>query len=440
MRYPTFSATLTSLLAVFLLAAAGNAQAGETVIHTFSAATGGGRPFAGLIADKSGNLYGTTTEDSTVFELSPPTTQGGSWTYTVLYTFQGGIDGAGPEASLVFDAAGNLYGTTVGGGQYQGGTVFELTPENGVWKESILYSFQGHAGHGNGPSDGYYPKAGLVFDAAGNLYGTTTSGGMDQCEANEGASYTYCGTVFQLKPPSIPGGAWTETLIFHFTGGTDGQTPYGALIIDNDGVLYGTSYGDYFYCASFVIDCGTVFSLAPPAQEGGAWQFRLLHSFGVNDGQWPMAALVQDQKGNLYGTTQAGGSAAWGTVFELTRPATSGGSWAESLLYNFPTADNGSTEPNGASPECNLVFDKAGNLYGSTLLGGSSENGAAFKLTPPSAPGGTWTQTVINSFGTSVDAGANPVGGLIFGKDGLLYGNTQMGGSHNYGTVFGLTP
>ena len=131
--------------------------------------------------------------------------------------------------------------------------MFELTPQNGAWTETVLYSFQFGL---TGPTDGYYPRAGLILDAAGNIYGTTTSGGLDQCEANEGASYNYCGTVFQLQPPSSPGGAWTETLIHRFTGRADGQSPWAALIMDEQGIMYGTSYGDYFYCASFVIDYG----------------------------------------------------------------------------------------------------------------------------------------------------------------------------------------
>src|ERR1039458_2304305 len=259
---------------------------------------------------------------------------------TVLHSFHNnGTDGFGPYyAGLIFDAAGNLYGTTLYGGSYggapgTGGTVFELTPAaGGGWTEKVLYSFGNVA-----DADGANPFAGLVFDAAGNLYGTTYAGG------------TYRnGTVFELTPAA--GGGWTEKVLHNFNNnGTDGATPLAGLILDAVGNLYGTTQvgGTYNY--------GTVFELTPVA--GGGWTEKVLHTFNGTDGFEPSAGLIFDAAGNLYGTA--------GVVFELTPVA--GGGWTEQVLNN------------GAGPG-GLIFDAAGNLYGTTLEGGTYGLGTVFEL------------------------------------------------------------
>ncbi|MFZ0312326.1 MAG: choice-of-anchor tandem repeat GloVer-containing protein, partial [Candidatus Korobacteraceae bacterium] len=323
-------------------------------------------PIGGLIFDAAGNLYGTTYAGGTgsgtdctsfsngvpgcgtVFELTPM--GGGYWTETVLYSFcpQGGFcsDGEEPVGSLIFDAAGNLYGTT----QFSGG-VFELTPDgNGGWTETVLHVF-------GGDGDGYYPEAGVVFDAAGNLYGTTSYGGY----------YDY-GTAFEVMPQA--GGGWTETVVWSFGDGTDGAYPEAGLILDAAGNLYGTNLG-------------TAFELIKP-HSGGNWTEQVLHDFGGNnDGFAPYAGLVFDAAGNLYGTTYYGGTSGQhcnggsercGIAFELTPEA--GGRWTETVLHDF---GNGS---DGADPYASLILDSAGNLYGTTQKGGAYGYGTVFELTP----------------------------------------------------------
>jgi uncharacterized repeat protein (TIGR03803 family) len=311
----------------------------EKVLHNFNNnGTDGYYPRASLISDAAGNLYGTTIYGSTygwgtVFELTPTT--GGGWTEQVLHSFGNGTDGGEPRASLIFDAAGNLYGTTYGGGIYCHsiggcGTVFELTlTAGGNWTEAVLYNF------GSFTDDGYEPSASLIFDAAGNLYGTTQFGGIHGW-----------GTVFELTPTT--GGGWSEQVLLNF--GTGGAFPQAGLIFDAAGNLYGTT-------SEGGTNIGTVFELTP--NVGGGWTETVLHNFGSGtDGSYPYAGLIFDAAGNLYGTTQYGGtynscSGGCGTVFELT--PTAGGKWTEQVLLNF----NGT---GGANPYAGLIFDAAGHL------------------------------------------------------------------------------
>ena len=258
------------------------------------------------------------------------------WNEKVLHSFNdNGQDGGTPEAGLIFDAAGNLYGTTLGGGTYGGGTVFELTPTaGGGWTEKVLYSFCSQPNC----TDGAGPLAGLILDAAGNLYGTTSQGGDYQCPSG---TYTYCGTVFELKP--IAGGGWTEQVLHSFDGsGTDGTYPSAGLIFDAAGNLYGTTQVGGYYGG------GTVFELTPTA--GGAWTENVLFSFDGTGGAVPFAGLIFDGAGNLYGTTYEGGTYSNGTVFELT--PTAGGGWTEQVLHGF---GNGT---DGYYPHAGLIFDK----------------------------------------------------------------------------------
>ncbi len=336
-----------------------------------------------------------------------------NWNEKVLHSFNNnGTDGYEPYffGSLIFDAAGNLYGTTYAGGIYGYGTAFELSPAGGSWTETVLYNF------GNGMGDGRNPRAGLIFDATGNLYGTSTTGGT--------SGY---GTVFELTPTG--GGGWTERVLYSFGNTPDGAYANAVLIFDGAGNLYGTTElgganGPY----------GTVFELTPTA--GGGWTEKVLHSFANGtDGARPLASVIFDAAGNLYGTTTEGGTNRDGTVFELT--PTAGGGWTETLLHSF---NNNGTD--GFLPNAGLIFDATGNLYGTTYYGGAGGGcqpngcGTVFELTPTA--GGGWTEQVLFSF-NSTD-GAIPVVGLIFDATGNLYGATTEGGTLNAGTVFELTP
>ncbi len=331
-----------------------------------------------------------------------------------LYAFKGVPDGAAPEASLISDAGGNLYGTTYGGGTgpCDGGcgTVFELTPNaSGGYSERILHSFQGPL------IDGQQPMAPLVFDALGNLYGTTLSGGQRVTAAS--------GTVFRLSPNAD--GTWSETVLHSFNdaldGGTDGGEPQGGLVFDQAGNLYGTTAGGGTGTGCPTSNggtgCGIVFELTPGAD--GSWQETILHDF-TNDHQdgWnPLSNLRIDRAGNLYGTTFFGGSAGGGTVFELSR---AGGSWQEEVLYSF------SCGRDGCSPYSGLAFDKTGDLYGTTVGGGDgSGNGVVYKLTHNSAGG--WDESVIYTFEGGND-GSYPYGSPILDAAGNVYGTTLDGG------------
>ncbi|MGB8889401.1 MAG: choice-of-anchor tandem repeat GloVer-containing protein [Candidatus Korobacteraceae bacterium] len=426
-----------TIIAVTLFASSARAATRETILHSFNDnGSDGYFPFASLISDAAGNLYGTTegggihscngfaSDCGTVFELSPR--QGGGWSEKVLHSFNG-TDGANPEASLIFDAAGNLYGTTASGGIHacnghpnNCGTVFKLSPNShGGWTESVLHSF------GNG-ADGIYPVAGLIFDAAGNLYGTTENGGVHNCNGG-----SYCGTVFELSPNQ--GGGWTEKVLHSFGNGTDGYGPEAGVVFDAAGNLYGTTENGGIH------NRGTVFEMSP--RGGGGWSETVLHSFGNGeDGIYPVAGLIFDAAGNLYGTTEEGGIGrecpygGCGTVFELT--PTEGGGWTEKNLHNF-----GVEERDGTYPSAGLIFDAAGNLYGTTGIGGaycSIGCGTVFELTPTG--GGDWIETVLHSFGNGTD-GYYPYSSLILDAAGNLYGTTEDGGIHGvYGIVFEITP
>jgi uncharacterized repeat protein (TIGR03803 family) len=275
----------------------------ETVLHSFNGSDGE-YPYAGLISDASGTFYsdtnwGGTYGKGTVFKLTPPTVAGGGWTETVVHSFAGS-DGFEPVGSLISDASGALYGVTNRGGISDLGTVFKLTPPSvagGSWTEQVLYTF-------TGGTDGAVPQAGVIFDASGALYGTTYVGGANGS-----------GTVFKLTPPAVGGGAWIETILYSFSG-SDGATPFTTLIFDASGALYGTTLGG----GAFGV--GTVFQLTPPSVAGGAWTETILHSFAGSDGARPYAGLISDPYGALYGTTSAGGTNGAGTVFKLTLPVT----------------------------------------------------------------------------------------------------------------------
>jgi uncharacterized repeat protein (TIGR03803 family) len=473
---------------IFRLDSAGH----ETTLYSFTGTNGDGyAPAAGPVMDSAGNLYGTTlyggsAGGGTVFKLDP------SGKETVLYSFTGtNGDGYAPAAVLIMDSTGNLYGTTGRGGSVlsDGGTVFKLDPSG---KETVLYSFT------NTNGDGAYPVAGLIMDSAGNLYGTAENAGQfsAQCPGFVGPDVLFgCGTVFKLDPSG------KETVLYSFTNTNgDGANPAAGVIMDSAGNLYGTtlvggsagggtvfkldpsSHETVFYsftltngdganpAAGMIMDsagnlygttalggltgncppnfniyqpvptpagCGTVFKLAPSGKEAVLYGFTGTNGDGAN----PAAGVIIDSAGNLYGTTEHGGSADGGTVFKLDP------SGKETVLYTFTGPTNG----DGANPAAGLITDSAGNLYGTTLIGGTSVNchphfdddpslsspsgcGTVFKLDP------SGKETVLYSFtGTNGDGG-NPAAGLIMDSGGNLYGTTQYGGSAGYGTVFKLDP
>jgi uncharacterized repeat protein (TIGR03803 family) len=343
---------------------------------------------------------------------------------TVLYPFSAtGGDAAGPVSALIFDGEGNLYGTTIRGGAHGDGAVFELSPKKGGgWTEQVIYSF------GSITNDGQNPYSTPIFDGQGNLYGTTSNGGA-----------SLAGTVFELSPQQD--GSWTETQLYSFKNiNNDGNYPEAGVIFDGNGNLYGTTTG------GGSAGSGTVFEVSP--QSGGGWTEQVLHNFTSigGDGTFPYSGLIFDKSGNLYGTTQFGGSPHGpGTVFELSPPATSGGAWTEQVIHSFRSTSS----TDGVNPQAGLIFDDNGNLYGTTQWGGDhgdvyADGGTVFEMLP--AAGGTWTEKVLYSFGATPTDGENPFSGLIFDDAGNLYGATEIGGDFaiggtaDGGTVFALIP
>lgn len=331
---------VTALFATFVLLNLAWAAPKETSVHDFAGGSNdGSAPVGGLVADSSGNLYGTTGAGGSytdcspfgqtcgvVFELTPT---GNSWTETILYTFTGGSDGGEPLAGLVLDSQGNLYGTTAVGGVFSMGTVFMLSSASGTWTESVLYNFRGG-------SDGAYPQAAVTL-RNGSIYGTTYAGGGNDCLGAPSG----CGTIFQLVHGN---NSWTENVLYRFTNGADGAFPYANLIFDPVGNFYGaTTQGGYLSgnCAPY--GCGNVFQFK---HGPSGWTLNSLHAFTYDtDGSAPIGALLAGPHDTLYGTTSDGGAAFSGTVFQL---AYAQGVWNFSLLYSF-------SGPDGAAPEAGLV-------------------------------------------------------------------------------------
>jgi uncharacterized repeat protein (TIGR03803 family) len=336
--------------------------------------------------------------------------------FVVVRAFTSGSSSANSFAPLIADGAGNLYGTASTGGNggcvrwgsTGCGTVFKLAPPASPgrpWTETVLYRFPG----GNGP---WWPTAGLTMDLAGNLFGTTTDGNVYSCFTK------YCGTAFELSPPSKPGQNWTETILYRFAKGAGGNNPGSGLTLDAHGNLYGTTqtYGPNYN--------GTVYRLSPPAKSGGWWKETVLSGF-ERGGQWPIGNVAFDKAGNLYGTTFYGGFQNFGLVFELS--PTSSSHWAETVLYEFGG--------NACAPKTNLIFDKSGNLYG-TAQGCPALPGAVFQLRPPLTRGGSWSESVLSYFNGQTNY--DPSTSLTIDGAGNLYGTTAGGGAYLHGTVFEL--
>jgi uncharacterized repeat protein (TIGR03803 family) len=406
--FPRAFSVLILTLVIFVVVA--DAGAKENVILHFDG-THGAYPTNALVADANGNLYGTTLSGGSgnscrcgvVFELSAGL--GGAWTESVLHVFKGGIgDGSYPWSALVFDGKGNLFGETLGGGTSNQGTIFELTPgTNNTWTEAVIFSLPSQ----DGPEPGNH----LTLDSNGNIYGVLSS-------------YNQNGGVFELSRQA--NGSWTQTILYAFKGGSngDGETPFGGVVFDSKGNLYGTTSqgGSLGY--------GTVFELASnPARP--AWTESVLYNFtNQGDGGEPRALLTIDATGNLYGTTFGGGANREGTVFELSQ---SNGKWNQSVLYSF-----GNNPADGSFP-AEVIFDAKGNLYGTTQSGGNGCNspgcGNVFALTPQK--NGPWREIVLHQFESAGDGSRSSAGLVVEKTAGRLYGTTEYGGGrYGLGTVF----
>jgi hypothetical protein len=355
-------------------------------------------------------------------------------TLTQIYSFGSGPNTPIPvwQAPLLSDGSGGFYGATVGGRPANGpGAVFHLAPPaagtgNG-WTETVLYTFTGGA-------DGSGPMGGLVMDAKGNLYGTSFGG------TATAACPVVCGLVFQLAPPATGGGVWTENVLYSFTGAADGATPNASLAIDQNGALYGAAYSggaSPTVCGYGVAPgCGVVFQLAPPGPEGagGAWTYKVLHSFlGGTDGAGPAIGVIFGNNGVLYGIA--------GAVFQLSPPTSPEGAWTKATLYWF--GDYQSRTGNNPSA---LVLGPGGTLYGATFFGGnllcSGGNGCGvvYSLAPPASAGAGWTYTVLFAFPPTGYRGVDPYV-LISIKTGELFGLSSGGkGRKPSGTIFRLKP
>jgi len=416
MRKKTFMMVLVTLA----FAVSAWAASTETVIYNFNNYSGDGYyPYSALVADKSGNLYGTTYQGGannlgSVFEL---TLSGGVWTETLLYSFAGDAtgDGANPAYSpLVFDKAGNLYGTTAYGGSTSCncGTVFELAKSGSTWKETVLHAFLGSS-----QKDGYLPQAGLSLDTAGNLFGTTYQGGTFNA-----------GTVFQLQPSK---GGWKYRAIHSFDSQNSGAYyPLGGITQGADGYYYGTTYyGGHAYNA------GTVYRLF---KARNVWVAQNVFYFlEGGDGIYPDSSLTMDAKGNMYGTTYYGGSGeacsgGCGTVYKLTLGKNN--KYTQSVIYSFQAGVKDGQNPYyGAG----VTLDAKGNLYGTTYYGGSTENaGTVYEL---KVSGNSYKESLLWSFDTVSGDGYYPRGGVIL-VNGNIFGTTASGGSHGAGTAFEIKP
>jgi uncharacterized repeat protein (TIGR03803 family) len=408
-----FSRASRWTVTILLLVAAmfvNHARASNTqVVYSFGG--GDGAYFdTELVMDKSGNLYGTSVQggnfnSGNVFQLTP-TRMG--WMLTVLYNFTGGLDGGQPYKGVTLDSHGDLYGTAVTGGiggcEGGCGVVYKLSHSHGSWKQSVIYSF-------TGGSDGSGPGSPVVFDKQGNLFGATPVGGTS------GA-----GTIYELKQEKD--GTWKLALVHSFTGGTDGAGgSAGRLLFDHKGNIYGvaTSGGAY--------GSGTAFQLSSVQQ--GKWKLKTLYAFkGQPDAGFPYGGLVFDSAANLYGTTYYDGKNDIGAIYELS-PV--GGKWKETVLHSFAGGSDGNESLS------TMVSDAAGNLYGTTIAGGASgcDCGTIFKLAARAK--GLRKYSVVYRFKGAPD-GAYLYAGMVPDSAGRFYGITLQGGSANIGTIFKFIP
>jgi len=403
-RCPRHATSILFALALLLFASLSAVSQTYKVVYNFTGrGSDGATPDGGPILDRNGNIFGTTNlggayGSGSVYRLSP---HGSSWVYTSLYSFKGGSDGAGPAfGSLAIGPGHHFFGTTEGGGNF--GTAFDVwrPPNNSrasvPWQEAVVHSF----GSGN---DGAQPIGGVVFDSAGNFYGTTSLGGD-----------TGNGTVFEVKRS---GKQWIESVIYSFKGGTDAFNPVAGVTLDSKGMIYGTtSFGG-------ANGDGTVYRLQ---RSGSHWKETILYSFkGASDGQHPVGGVILDSTGNLYGSTFQGGVNGGGTVYRLSH---SSKGWKLTTGYSF--------NPGFGGPYNKLTIDASGNIYGTTNGDGANNAGSVFKLTPTK---GTWKFTDLYDFTDGKDGGL-PYGALTIDARGNIFGTAVVGGTDNQGVVFEITP
>jgi uncharacterized repeat protein (TIGR03803 family) len=423
----TFRTSICFFAAALAISSALSGQTLNT-IYNFEHGKTGYHPMAGVVADPSGNLYGTTESGGAsgrgvAYELVPPASPTGTWAELVLHSFTGQKGDGDPSAGLLRGSTGRLYGVTGPNDTGGDGTVFELTPPAGTkthWPEAVLHAFTDSNGDGEGP------EVAPILGPRGVLYGTTSNGGA-----------MTSGIVYAMAPPGMPGGTWTEHVLFSFSGlDGDGNAP-GPLTLSPDGTIYGVTNYDGF------IGSGLVFQLTPPAPTpGGSWTETTLYQFGSQSGDSGLPnGVVLGPNGVLYGTAFGGNGkgcdSGCGSVFQLTPPTEQGGAWTETILHSFTGVGTG----DGNQPNSTPVIGPGGVLYGTTISGGTIGYGTVYKMSPPSSPGGTWTEVILHSFAGGAD-GTYP-NAVTIGPDGNLYGTTQQGGApkdgvHNQGTVFQL--
>ena len=408
MNAPSRILLATVCLFALPLSAFGAHAATTHIIYSFAGGVDGEYADTDLVRDASGNLYGSTVQggdhaSGTVWQLHP--NGDGTWTHTVLYSFTGGSDGGEPYKGVTLDATGNLFGTAVtgGSGACEGGcgVAYEVANNGGTWTQSVIHAFAGAA-------DGSGPGAGLTVGPDGALYGMAPTGGAD------GA-----GTVYRMWQQS---GAWQFAVIHTFTGGEDGAGGSAGRLLFNGLNLYGaaTSGGRY--------GGGVVYELSPLAS--GPWPLRVLYAFkGDPDVSFPYGGLMFDGTGNLYGTAYYDGEFDAGGVYQLTPKRR--GAWKERVLYDF----HGGTD--GGSSIANLVSDSAGNLYGTTSAGGFGGQGVIFRLMPKDS--GRWKEKVMHDF-TGTPDGAFPYNGMVGDGAGHFFGATTQGGAHDEGAIYEFTP
>jgi len=412
---PRFRPITTGLAVCSIVLLLGNAALASTtsVEYSFAGDEDGEYPSTDLVMDGAGNLYGTSVQGGnfgggTVFRLSPT---GTGWTHTVLYSFTGLADGAQPYGGVTLDSYGNLYGTTVVGGSRVGpcvedgcGVAYVLINSGGTWTEHVLHAF-------TGGSDGFGTGAGLTYDGHGNLYGMAPDGGAHGL-----------GVIYQLH--RAPNGPWAFRVIHSFTGGADGGSGSpGRLLPDRTGGLYGAA------TTGGANGAGVVFLLR--RDSGGVWRLRPVYAFqGRPDAGFPYGGLRFDPAGNLFGTTYSDGANGFGAVYELTR---SGGTWLESVVYSF----QGGTD--GIGPISNVVFDWVGNVYGTTSEGGGPGCGCGVIFKLARGGSGAWTESVVHDFAGPPDA-AFAYNGMVSDGTGHFFGATVQGGVDNEGAVYEFTP
>jgi uncharacterized repeat protein (TIGR03803 family) len=408
--FPPFFAAISAAVITFAFTAGAAAQVTERTLFTFPTSGVDGAFFSSnLFYTATGEIFGTASSGGTqgcgtVFKLSAPS--GGSRSFTKLYDFTCGSDGRGPSGNIVFDAAGNLYGTALGGGRNEG-VVYKLAPgAGGTWTESTVYTF------GTSSTDGMFPS-GLMIDSAGNLYGTTPQGGTNGVAGD--------GTVYQLAPNSS--GGWSETVLYNFSNldTSHGALPNGGLILDSAGNLYGTTSG------GGAIGWGTVFKLSP--QSGGGWTESVLYSFpGGRFLQKPEGALLMDAGANLYGTTAGSDTTpAYGAAFQLT--PNPDGTWTEKTLHRFGQTGD------GQQPTQTLTQAASGDLFGTTVHGGSQDDGVVFRLHRNNS--GQWSESVLYNFST---VSVRTFVGMTFAPGPVFYGIADSVATSNGGIIYAIAP